>query len=233
MKMLETVSRAMVRKVNSSLRWLPKNAGQQARTKHKEQIYRAKAARWEIASRSDRTNDAQTITTTLDVEGERDEAGGGRRNDRRHFGAVDWAVERVAFYGNAARGANEAFQFGARRELGSFGARVVIDLFFDDRSVEVVSAETESDLRDARREHDPVGLDVLEIVEQQARDRDVAEVEIAGRLREVRERRIVGMKRQRDKRDEPLGFVLYFTKLDEVIDAFFFGFHVAVKHCGV
>ena len=44
----------------------------------------------------------------------------------------------------------------------------MINIFLDDRAVEIVRAEPESDLRDARREHDPVGLDVVEIVEHQA-----------------------------------------------------------------
>ncbi len=41
------------------------------------------------------------------------------------------------------------------------------------------------------------------------------------------------MKRQRDERHEAVGLVLQFAQLHQVIDALFFGFHVAVEHRGV
>src|SRR5579863_438563 len=104
----------------------------------------------------------------LEVEGERDEAGRRWRNGWRHFGTVYRAIEGVAFDGDAAGGADQAFEFGARCKLRSFCASVVINLFFDHRAVEVVCAEPQRDLRDAGRQHDPIGLDVLEIVEHQA-----------------------------------------------------------------
>jgi hypothetical protein len=50
MKMFETVSRAMALEMAA-----PKSRAA-ARNKNKEQIYRAKTARWKIASRSDRNN---------------------------------------------------------------------------------------------------------------------------------------------------------------------------------
>ena len=109
----------------------------------------------------------------------------------------------------------------------------MIDLLFHDRAVHIVCAEAQSDLRNAGREHDPVCLDVIEIIEHQPGDRDVAQIVVAGGLRNVRKRRIVRMKRQRNEGDEAVGFVLRFAQLHEVVDAFFYGFHMAVKHGGV
>src|SRR5882672_8224196 len=142
------------------------------------------------------------------VERERDETRrcGGR--EWQEFGAVDSIVERVAFDGDAAGSADEAFQFGARRKFRSLGAGVVINLFFHNCSIEIVGTEAKGNLRDAWREHDPVSLDVLEVVEQQARDGDVAEVVVTGRLRNVRERGVVGMKREGNESDEAVRDVL-------------------------
>jgi hypothetical protein len=64
------------------------------------------------------------------VEGEGDEIGAGRWGKRRGVAAVDGAIEGVALDGNAAGGADEALEFGARRELGGFCAGIVVDLFF-------------------------------------------------------------------------------------------------------
>src|SRR5271163_4053280 len=90
----------------------------------------------------------------------------------RHGGAIHAIVERVALDGDPAGGANQAFEVGAGEAFGRGGAGVVINIFLDDGSIEIVRAETESDLRDALGEHDPVGLDVIEIVEHEARDGD-------------------------------------------------------------
>src|SRR5216683_134345 len=149
---------------------------------------------------------------------------------RRQLRAVDRMIERIALNRNAAGGADQAFQFIARRELRRFRARVVINLLLYHRAVEVVRAEAQRDLRDARREHDPVRLDVLEIVEQQPRHGDVAQVVVARRLRNVRERGVIRMKRQRDERHEAVGLVLQLAQLDEVVDALLLRFHVPVKH---
>src|SRR5256885_4214937 len=41
------------------------------------------------------------------------------------------------------------------------------------------------------------------------------------------------MKREGNESDEAVRDVLQFAQLDEMVDAFFFGFDVAVEHCGV
>src|SRR6266436_6787015 len=85
------------------------------------------------------------------VERERDET---RRCGGREWwelGAIDFVVERVAFHRDAAGSADEAFQLGARREFRSFCASVVINLFFDNRSIEIVCTEAKCNLRDAGR----------------------------------------------------------------------------------
>ena len=46
----------------------------------------------------------------------------------------------------------------------------MVNLFLDHRTIEVVRAEALGNLGDFRRHHDPVGFDVREVVEQQARE---------------------------------------------------------------
>ncbi len=74
---------------------------------------------------------------------------------------------------------------------------------------------------------------MVEIIEQQARHRDVAKVGVAAGLRDVRECRVFRVKRQRNKRHESMRFILELAQPDEMVDALFLGFHVAVEHGGV
>ena len=72
-----------------------------------------------------------------------------------------------------------------------------------------------------------------EVVEQQAADGDLADVGQAGRARQMLQRRVVGMERQRDKGLEAAGFVLQLAQLEQVIHAVFVVLDVAVEHGGV
>ena len=69
-----------------------------------------------------------------------------------------------------------------------------------------------------------------EVVEHQAADRDLLDVEHAGGLRQMLQRRVVGMKGQRNKRLEAAGLVLQRAQLQQMIDAVFVVFDVAVEH---
>src|SRR6516165_2832208 len=115
-------------------------------------------------------------TRTLSVQSKGDETGGRSGDDGRKLRAVDGAVERVAFHGDAAGRADEALEFGARSKLGGLRAGIVIDLLFDDGAVQIVCAKMQRNLSDAGRKHNPVGLDMVEIVEKKTRDGDVAQV---------------------------------------------------------
>src|SRR5439155_10804708 len=142
-------------------------------------------------------------------------------------------IERIALDGHAAGGSDQAFEFVARCELGRFRTGVMINLFLYHRTVKVVGTKAQLNLCDARREHDPIRFDVIEIIEQQPGYGDVAQIGVARGLWNVRERSIVRMKRQRYKRHEAMRLVLQLAQLDEVIDALFLRYHVPVKHGGV
>ena len=106
---------------------------------------------------------------------------------------IDAIVERVALDRHACpASANKALEIGAREVFGRGCARIVINLLFSMTvPSEIVGAETQGDLCDARREHDPIGLDVIEIVEYQARGGDVVfQVVETSRAGQIIKRRI-------------------------------------------
>ena len=120
--------------------------------------------------------------------------------------------------------------------LGSLGAGVVIDLLFHHGAVQIVGAEAQRHLRHARRHHDPVSLDVREVVEQQARHGDVLQIHKAARLivrHHLAEFGVGGMKGQRNERLEAVRLILKLAQLQQVVHAILGRLDVPVKHGGV
>src|SRR5687767_5705845 len=88
-----------------------------------------------------------------------------------------------------------------------------------DGAVEVVGAEMEGGLGRGLAEHDPVGLDVIEVVQYQTRDRDRFEIVDRVRSWKRRERRSRRIECERDEALKTACLVLLFAKLNEMIDA--------------
>ena len=82
--------------------------------------------------------------------------------------ALDSMIKRVALDWNPSGLGDQPANLGDCGFLGRLGARLVIDLFMDNGPVQIVGAEREGDLRRLEPEHDPVSLDVGEVVEHQA-----------------------------------------------------------------
>jgi len=68
--------------------------------------------------------------------------------------------------------ADQTEQIAAAQRLAGGSAGVVIDFLLDYRAIDVVGAEPQGYLRYRRSHHDPVGFDVLDVVQHQARHRD-------------------------------------------------------------
>ena len=88
----------------------------------------------------------------------------------------------------------------------------------------------EGDLRGLDPEHDPVGLDVREVVEHQAADGHRLEVHHAGGLGDLVHPRVVGVEGQRDEGLEAAGLVLELAEPDQVVDPVLGLVDVAVEH---
>ena len=106
------------------------------------------------------------------------------------------------------RPARQLEQFRAAHPLNRGCAGIVVDALFHDRSVQIVGPEPERDLRNPRRHHHPIRLDVGNVIQHQARDGDILNVVESGGLGNMVQRGVVGMKRKRDEGHEAMRFVL-------------------------
>src|SRR5712691_2672535 len=104
------------------------------------------------------------------------------RFEERGLPPAQLVVEGVALYGNAARLAHEADELVDL--LLGLGDRTggVEDRLAHDGALDVVRAEMEAHGRERHAHHDPVRLDVLDVVEQQARDGEHLQVVRACRV---------------------------------------------------
>src|SRR5208283_2442006 len=110
---------------------------------------------------------------------------------------------------------------------------IVINLFLDDSAINVVGSKAQRDLRNLWSHHLPVRLDVREVIKHQAADRDLLDVEHAGGSKQMLQRSVRRMKREWNKCLESASLILQSAQLEQVIDAVFVIFDVAVKHGGV
>ena len=80
--------------------------------------------------------------------------------------ADDIAVKRVTLDRLAASFTNQANEFRAPHPLRRGCPGVVVDLFFDDRTIDIVSAEALGNLRDLGGHHLPIGFDMSKVIQQ-------------------------------------------------------------------
>ena len=113
------------------------------------------------------------------------------------------ALDRVA-----PRLPDETHQVGAGDGLRGVCASHVIDLLFLDRPVQVIHTEAERDLGGLDAHHDPVGLDVGDVVKHEPPDGVGAEVVDAGGRGQLAEGVVFGVVGQGDKSLEAAGLGL-------------------------
>src|SRR5271166_570185 len=119
------------------------------------------------------------------------------------------------------------------QSLRSGRSSVMVNLLLDDRAVDIVGSEAKGDLRDLRRHHLPVGLDVRKVIEHQTADGDLLDVEHSGSRKQMLQRRVRRMKSEWNKRLEAARLILQGTEFEQVINAVFVVFDMAVEHGGV
>lgn len=149
---------------------------------------------------------------------------------------IDDVIQRIPFHRSVAGRADEAHEVGFGHGLRGSGSGVVINFLFDDRPVEIVSAEGQGHLREFGREHDPIGFDVPEVVEQDAGDGERFQIIHAGRplaMQFLAQVVFLGMERERDEGLKTAGLVLLFTQAQEMIYPMLVLFDVPIEHGGV
>ena len=92
--------------------------------------------------------------------------------------------------------------------LGRHRSSVVINQLVHDSPVEIVGSEGQSGLSNLFAQHDPIRFYVGEVIEHQTAQGNRSQVGQPRRLLEMRQARVLGMKRERNHRLEPAGFVL-------------------------
>ena len=146
---------------------------------------------------------------------------------------VDRLVESVPFNRFPAGFPDEMLDFRARQADRSLGPRHVNDLFFNHRPIQVISPEVKSDLGCLGADHDPIGLDVGEIVQQETADCDGLKIQHGGRGRQMIQLRMGRMEGQGDETLKALSLVLQLPQPDQVVDPLFHGFNMPVEHGGI
>src|SRR5829696_1161551 len=86
------------------------------------------------------------------------------------------AVERVALHRNAPRAADQLEDVVEPHRLRGVRARFVVDLLAHDRSLEIVDTERERHLRYERRDHDPMALDMVDVIEKEPAHGEILEI---------------------------------------------------------
>src|SRR5258708_2188494 len=117
-------------------------------------------------------------------------------------------------------------------------ARFVVDLLAHYRSLEIVHSERERGLREKWSDHDPMGLNVLEIVEEEPADGEIPEVIETGRRRPLPSELdsklvVVRVISERNVGEEAVGLVLEIAKHREMLNSVLNGLDVSVKHRAV
>src|SRR5215813_14258602 len=123
-------------------------------------------------------------------------------------GPDDPAVPRVALDRLAAGLADDPLEVGPRHPRGGRRSGGVRDRLVHDGSDEVVGAEEERDLGELDADLDPVRLDVRDVVEKEARDRDDPQVGLAGGRRQIGERGVLRVEGEGDDAGETSRLVL-------------------------
>src|ERR1035437_9605016 len=81
--------------------------------------------------------------------------------------SMQLVVERVALHGDSPGILDEPYELGDLLLRAARRTRRLEDLLAHDRALHVVRAEVQRELRHRHAHHDPVRLDVLDVVEQE------------------------------------------------------------------
>jgi hypothetical protein len=124
----------------------------------------------------------------------------------------------IALHGVATRFPDSALQSCDRQLLRGGSARHVKDLFLHDRAVEIVDAVIQRKLRQRQSHANPVGGQMIDVIEIDAADREITKL-LKGRGRlHMSEDGCLRFKSKGNKSRETTGFVLQIAQLLQVID---------------
>src|ERR1043166_7205742 len=106
----------------------------------------------------------------------------------------------------------------------------VKNFLFDDCAVEIVSPITERNLRERKTRAHPVGSEVVDIIEINPTDGEIAQLFNRRGAFDVSEHGCLRLECERNKTAETAGFILELAQLPQMIDALFESLDMTVKH---
>ena len=146
---------------------------------------------------------------------------------------LDAAVQRVAFDRLAASLLNEPLDVLDRKHFRGGGASIVVDQFVPHSAIKIVGTIRKRRLGSADAEHDPVGLDVVKVVEHEPRDGHRPQAHHRRGLADRRQTGVFRMESERNKCLKTAGFVLQLTQAEEMVGAVIRILNVSVEHGGI
>ncbi len=113
------------------------------------------------------------------------------------------------------------------------GSQGVGDLVMTDGPVQVIRPVPEGQLGDLWRDHDPEGLDVGKVIQEQAGDGDLPQILLPRGHRNMLELGPGGIEGQRNEALKPFRLVLELPDVEEVLDLLLDRLDMTVEHGGV
>src|SRR5215472_9012509 len=145
---------------------------------------------------------------------------------------LDHVIEGVALHRDLARVADDAEDLLPGEASGAGRLRRVGDLLVLQGAVDVGGAEVQGDRGRLLADHHPVRLDVGEVVEQESRGGDGAEI-VRGRRLARYQLGVADLVGEGNEREEASARVLLLAQTHEMLDPLCHGLDVAVEHGGV
>src|SRR5262250_42702 len=145
---------------------------------------------------------------------------------------LDHVIEGVALHRDLARVADDAEDLLLGEASGAGRLRRVGDLLVLQGAVDIGGAEVQGDRGRLLADHHPVRLDVGEVVEQESRGGDGAEV-VRGRRLARYQLGVADLVGEGNEREEASAPVLLLAQTHEMLDPLCHGLDVAVEHGGV
>src|SRR6266446_2589818 len=139
-------------------------------------------------------------------------------------------VVAVALNWLAASLTNDALESLNRLHLRGGRAGHVENFFFQDGAVQIVHAVTERDLCKRKSHAHPISSKMIDVIEIDAADSEIAKLLKRGSRFDVRKHRGLRFERERNEAGEAAGFILQLAEPAQMIDAVGESFDMSVEH---
>ena len=153
-----------------------------------------------------------------------------RAVDRRDARRFDAAIMTVALRRFTSSFADGMFERRRGLLLRSSSARHVENLLLQDGAVQIINAIAKRNLRERQAHTHPISREMVNVIEVNATDSEIAKLLKSGSGLYVREHRRLRLESKWDETGETASFILQCAKLSQMIDPVFERLDMAVEH---